>query len=136
MFDKIMRKIAKLALISSLVFSSLLIIIPSQAGSVVDPKRILGELKGSAEQTFETGGDPKSSLGKIFVTGLQVTIGLLGVVAVILIIYSGVLWMTAGGNDEQIKKAKKVIIQAIIGIIIITLTYAIIAFVLSFFVET
>ena len=130
-----MRKIAKLALISSLVFSSFLLIIPSQASSVIDREAILGELKGTAEKTFETGGDPTSSLGAIFVTGLQVTIGLLGVVAVILIIYSGVLWMTAGGNDEQIKKAKKVIIQAIIGIIIITLTYAIIAFVLSFFVQ-
>ena len=128
-----MRKIAKLVLISSLLFSSFLLIIPSQASSVIDREAILGELKGTAEKTFETGGSAESSLGAIFVKGLQVTIGLLGVVAVILIIYSGVLWMTAGGSEEQIKKSKKVIIQAIIGIIIITLTYAIIAFVLSFF---
>ena len=130
-----MRKIAKLALISSLLFSSFLLVVPSQAGSVIDQEAILKNLKGSAEQTFETGGDAESSLGFIFVKGLQVTIGLLGVIAVILIIYSGILWMTAGGSEDQIKKAKKVIIQAIIGIIIITLTYAIIAFVLRFFTE-
>jgi len=39
--------------------------------------------------------------------------------------------MTAAGNDDQVGKAKKILIQAIIGIIIVTASYAISAFVIS-----
>ncbi len=42
--------------------------------------------------------------------------GVLGVIFIILAIYGGYLWMTASGNEEQVKKAKSVITQAIIGI--------------------
>lgn len=131
-----MQRLARSALLITLLFSSLaLAVSPTLAVSEEVKKGVLGGLKEAASGTFETSEDDTTSLGAIVVTGLQVTIGLLGVIAVILIIYSGMLWMTAGGKEEQITKAKKIIIQSIIGIIIIALTYAIITFVLSFFVS-
>ena len=33
--------------------------------------------------------------------------------------------MTAGGNEDQIKKAQKILIRAVIGLIIVLMTYAI-----------
>ncbi len=60
---------------------------------------------------------------------------LLGIIFVILIIYSGYLWLVAGGNSEQVDAAKKRIISAIIGLIIILAAYAITYFVLEKFIE-
>lgn len=48
-----------------------------------------------------------------------------GVALVAIIVYGGYLWLTAAGNDEQIKKAKDVIKSAIIGIVIILSGYAV-----------
>jgi cbb3-type cytochrome oxidase subunit 3 len=53
----------------------------------------------------------------------------IGVIFLVLIIYAGILWMTASGNDQQVDKAKKLIIAAIIGLIIILAAYAITAFI-------
>ena len=39
--------------------------------------------------------------------------------------------VTAGGNEEQIAKAKKIITYAVIGLIIIILSFAIVNFVTS-----
>ena len=56
---------------------------------------------------------------------------LLGVVFVILIIYAGFLWMTAQGNDEKVKQAKKVLSGAVIGLVLIFASYAITGFVID-----
>ena len=50
----------------------------------------------------------------------------LGFVATLMIIYGGVLYVTSGGNDESTGKAKKILMYAIVGIVIILLSYAIV----------
>jgi|GEM_PF-6922756 len=56
-------------------------------------------------------------------------LGFLGLIAVIMVIYGGFLWMTAAGNEQRIEKAKKIIMGAIIGLVIILLSFAIVQFV-------
>ena len=60
---------------------------------------------------------------------IKVVLGLLGTIFVILMIYAGILWMTAGGNDTQVKKAQNIIQRAVIGLIIVVLAYAITYFI-------
>ena len=55
--------------------------------------------------------------------------GLIGVIFFVLIIYGGILWMTAGGNDTQVKKAQNIIQRAAIGLLIVVLAYAITYFI-------
>jgi len=43
-----------------------------------------------------------------------------------MIIYGGFLYVSAAGNDEKIGKAKKIIMYAIVGIIVILLSFAIV----------
>ena len=50
----------------------------------------------------------------------------LGFVATVMIIYGGILYVTSGGQDEQTGKAKKILMYAIIGIVIILLSFAIV----------
>ena len=56
-------------------------------------------------------------------------LGFLALVAIILVIYAGYLWMTAGGNTKQVDKAKKILINALIGLVIIVLSFAIVTYV-------
>ena len=56
---------------------------------------------------------------------------LLGVIFLILMVYGGSIWMTAGGKEDRVKKAKDLIQAAIIGLIIVVSAYAISFFVVS-----
>ena len=62
---------------------------------------------------------------------VQWALGFLGLIAVIFILYGGFVWMTAGGNEEKVGTAKKVISAAVIGLIIVLLAWAIVTFVVS-----
>lgn len=52
---------------------------------------------------------------------IQVILSLLTIFFFGLIIYGGYLWMTAAGNDQQVEKAKKILLQAIIGFVLVLL---------------
>lgn len=52
-----------------------------------------------------------------------------GVLFLILTVYAGILWMTAQGNSAQVDKAKSLLINAVIGLIIISAAYSITIFV-------
>ncbi len=55
-------------------------------------------------------------------------LGLLGIVAVIMILIGGFRWMTAGGNEEKVESAKKILYAAVIGLVIVLLAWAIVIF--------
>lgn len=80
-----------------------------------------------AEQIGLNDQDPRVTTAKVIRFGL----GFLGIIAVCLLLYAGFLWMNAGGNDEKISKAKKILINATIGLIIILASFGIVSFILS-----
>lgn len=59
----------------------------------------------------------------IYLTNIALT--LLGLFFLILIIYAGVLWMTASGNEQKIDKAKDILKRSIIGLAIILMSVGI-----------
>lgn len=46
-------------------------------------------------------------------------LGLVGIVFLMITVYSGIQWMTAGGNEEMVKKARTRITRATIGLAIV-----------------
>src|SRR5260221_7881399 len=58
-------------------------------------------------------------------------LGFLGLIAVVVIIYGGFLYVTAAGNEEQAGKGKKALTYSIIGILIILSSFAIVNTILS-----
>ncbi len=72
-------------------------------------------------------GELQTTIGSLIRVGL----GFLGVVAVVIILFGGFKWMTAGGNDENVAEAKRLIIAGIVGLAIILSAYAIASFVIS-----
>ncbi len=57
--------------------------------------------------------------------------GLMGTIAVVMVMYSGFLWLTAGGEEEKTKQATTLLFQSFVGLLIIlaswTLTYFVLA---------
>jgi hypothetical protein len=61
---------------------------------------------------------------------VNIVLGFLGVIAVLLILYAGWLWMTSQGNSEKIQRAKLIIVSAVIGLAIIFSAYALSRFII------
>lgn len=78
-----------------------------------------------------TAGIEQGNLNSIIGGILNVAMGFLGVIAVLIILYGGFIWMTAGGEQDKVDKAKKMIYAGIIGLVIIFAAYAIAMFVMS-----
>ena len=67
----------------------------------------------------------QSKIGQI----VGLVLSFIGVAFLILMIYAGITWMTAQGNDQTISKAKDLIVSSIIGLIIVLAAYAITSFI-------
>ncbi len=75
---------------------------------------------------LEKDKDPREIAAEI----INISLGFLGIIAVIIVLFGGFKWMTAMGNDEGIGEAKKLIAAGVIGLAIILSAYAISQFVL------
>jgi len=60
---------------------------------------------------------------------IGMVLSFVGVIFLVIIIYSGILWMTSMGNDQKVEKAKDMVINATIGLIIVFAAYAVTAFI-------
>lgn len=93
-----------------------------------------GGIQSDSLETFNKSanlGDQEleTTIGSI----VQTVLGFLGLLAVLIVLWAGFLWMTAGGNEDQIAKAKSILIAGLIGLLIILSAYAITTFVLREF---
>jgi cysteine-rich repeat protein len=91
------------------------------------------EIMDTAETVAGTAGlsteatDPRVIVGRL----IRVALGFLGVAALVVILYGGFLYMTSGGVDTAIEKAKGVIKSGIIGLAIIIMAFAITSYILN-----
>ena len=68
---------------------------------------------------------PTTSIGNIYQNIITYFLYGMGMLAVIVFIYAGIQYMTAGGDQEKAEKAKKTLIGAVIGIVLIAMSFAI-----------
>lgn len=71
-----------------------------------------------------TGGE--GSIRRLVLRIINFFLGFLGILAVIMVIYGGVTYVTAGGAEDSVGNAKKIILYSLIGIVIILLSFAIV----------
>ncbi|PIP33788.1 hypothetical protein COX22_02505, partial [Candidatus Falkowbacteria bacterium CG23_combo_of_CG06-09_8_20_14_all_49_15] len=71
-------------------------------------------------QPFDQGiTDPRVMAIKI----IQIMLAFVAIICLFLIIYAGFTWMTAGGEEEKVNKAKKTIKYALSGVVVIIFSY-------------
>lgn len=98
-----------------------------QEGSVLDNTRKAGLGAG-----YDT-ASPKTGLAEIAGSIVATFLSIVGVLFISYIVYGGFLWMTAAGNEEKVTKAKDIIRNGIIGLIVIFSAAAIYYFVITIF---
>lgn len=97
------------------------------------PARALEFDPGSTFKTETELGD----LSPIVVAAniLSLLLTLLGILLVLLILWAGFNWMTAGGNEEKVKNARQTLQRAIIGLLIVLASYGISKYVFEVLLE-
>lgn len=96
-----------------------------------------GSLRGDAGQPANTYAecnlpvDTGPSLMNRVQTIINVIVGVIGVVAVAVIIIGGVFYVTSTGEAAKIARAKNTILYGIVGLVIAMLAFAIVNFVMS-----
>jgi len=116
----------------SLIFFVILMVffVAAQAVMANDPyglEKTAGEGYGGKDSKLPSNipQDIPTTIGKIVGAGLA----FIGIIFFILMIYGGFTWMMARGNEQEVEKAKDLIIAAVIGLIIVLAAYAITVYV-------
>ena len=78
---------------------------------------------------YSQGDYTSASISEKIGTIISYILAFLGIFFLVITIYSGFQWMTAGGNEEKVKIARTRAFNAIIGLIIVMAAYAITYFV-------
>ena len=91
---------------------------------------VTGEL-GNGDSIVLGQKDPRTMITQI----INVLLTLLGVVAVVIVLLGGFKWMTAGGNEDKVGEAKKILGAGVIGLVIILAAWGIAHFVLNTLME-
>ena len=90
----------------------------------------------AATQRAKTGVDnvnpgAETDLNGMVATILNVVFGVVGIIAVIMIVIGGVNYTMSQGDSQKIQKAKNTIMYGIIGLVVVLLAFAIVNFVLN-----
>ena len=70
-------------------------------------------------------------LSNILKNATNIVLFIAGALAVIMIIYGSIRFMTAHGDEKQVESARLIVTYSVIGLIIAILAYALVNFVLS-----
>jgi len=126
--NKMIKHKAVIALVAVFAFGALVApeVSMAQGGDTFGIKRVETGLDGAIgdKPLIET------------ITGIiQIGLSLLGIIAVVIILAGGFKWMTAGGNEDKVGEARKMIISGVIGLAIIMSAFAIASFVIDSLAE-
>ena len=96
------------------------------------PLAVFAQIDPADTGLSQTGGDVYGTTPNIgeFIGEKLITpaFGVIGIIFLVLMIYAGFLWMTAGGNETQVTKARSIITNSLIGTLIVIVAYAVTIF--------
>ena len=111
------------------------VLVPVGVSAACQTNTSAGIAKGASDTgtnvSCENEGQTQNKLGDLAKNIVNLFSFIVGAVAVIMIIYGGFRYITSGGGAESVGSAKKTLIYAIIGLIIVALAQIIVQFVLS-----
>ena len=127
MREKIYKNLLATAMIILIMAPAFALALPVQA--VDNANNLLwGGKQDVVEGNLGLGNkDPREMIASV----INVALGFLGIIAVVIILLGGFKWMTAGGNEDKVAEARKLITAGIIGLIIILAAWGIAKFVIN-----
>ncbi|HKL17063.1 MAG TPA: pilin [Patescibacteria group bacterium] len=97
---------------------------------LISPFKVLAQSRTELPQPL--GG---KNITEVATNIIETILGLVGVLALVMFIYGGILWMTSAGNEKQVKKGKDTLVWSVLGLAIIFFSYAILQFVLDVLIQ-
>lgn len=92
-----------------------------QQGYLEDLNNQLTAAAGPDGATFQAPTHPQFIVAKI----IYIASGFFGIVFTLVTFFAGFLWLTSGGNEEKVGKAKKIILYSSIGVLLCLSAYGI-----------
>ncbi|MBU4315146.1 IPT/TIG domain-containing protein [Patescibacteria group bacterium] len=114
----------------TLLFSGLAIVFTLSVGILVPVQQVYAQ-SDTLEDVGAQSGLGDEDLRIVIARLIRTFLTVLGIIAVVIVLYGGFVWMTAGGDPDKVKKAKDILINGGIGLGIFLLSWAITSFVLS-----
>ena len=121
MFKKIILATAFLSLI--LFVLSVPVIASAAPSSIIN--------NGTDSSAYATGNYSLNAILSIVIGASRWILGIVGSLALVMFIYGGFMFLISAGSSEKIGQARKIIIAAVIGLIIVFTSFLIIKFILS-----
>jgi cbb3-type cytochrome oxidase subunit 3 len=121
-----MKRIVIHSLLAIIVITSILSLV--SAVQAANYKEIFNKNLGITAQGTghpSENGKPKFEFLPMIGKAINILLSFIGVIFLALMIYGGYTWMLARGNDAEVTKAKNIIQNALIGLIIVFAAYAI-----------
>ena len=83
----------------------------------------------TADSSTDTSKVVSGLVGRI----IKIFLGIIGTIALLVFLYSGIIWMVAGGNETRQKKAQDSLVWAAIGLFVIFASYVFVSYLISVF---
>lgn len=126
-----LRKNISVKAVAILIFL-IINLIPASASAGTANQKFNSSLDATRRNAGYTSGaltkTPAEMVGRV----VGIMLSVIGVLLLLLLIYGGFVWMNARGAEAEVENAKKIIQNAIIGLVVVLLAYAIAAFVAVF----
>lgn len=100
------------------------------AGAIAPPTGFQA-CDGTNSSSTICNGSTTDTLKPYLQTGVKVMFFIVGALAVIMIIYSGIQYVISAGDSGKVAKAKNTLTYSIVGLVIAVLAYAIVNWIIS-----
>jgi len=114
-----MKNITKIANILTICLSLVLVAAPLLAGAQFN-------IPDAGGTGLNSGLTNESTLTGFILRVINIALALAGLIAVLFLIIGGFRYITAGGNSDNSDEAKKIILNAVIGIIVVILSFVVV----------
>jgi len=112
--------------IFALLFLFILLLTSKGISAAADVVRLTNPLSG-----LQCGDAAATAVPCIVGKIINGVLGVVGIIALVYFIYGGILWMTSGGNEQQVKQGKDTLVWAIFGLVIVFFSYALSNFIIG-----
>jgi hypothetical protein len=120
----------KLAAITIGVLVSMAAVVPAQQALAQSPAE---QAQSGVNQVGGNQSGTSGSLTGMIRTGVNILLFITSAIAVVMIIYGGIKYVTSRGEAADVASAKNTILYAVVGLVVAILAYAIVGFVIDAF---
>lgn len=108
----------------------------AQTGSNASCDELKSHFPSNGNLTQDIGALPEyCNVEDIYKKIMNIALYAIGIVAVIMVIYGGYIYMTAGGNADQAKKGRTILMWAIAGLVVVLAAASLVNIVVKYVVE-